>query len=100
MDPHADHFLHSTEAGLCDAHKSSANMEEPKIKQWRDIKEAGSLSSFRLLEDSDRLKSYVGQGGLSNHCLTFLQVEKDENNPVGPFQFIQFCWKMKNFIRL
>lgn len=52
------------------------------------------------MEDSDRIRRWVGNRGLSDHCSIFLQVEKDDNKPAGPFKFNTVWMEDEEFIKL
>jgi hypothetical protein len=37
--------------------------------------------------DSNRVRSWVGQGGSSNHLPVLLQIESESKKPLAPFKF-------------
>jgi len=40
----------------------------------------------RVKVEANRIMTWVGDGGSSNHPANLLQIEKDDNKPLGPFK--------------
>jgi hypothetical protein len=45
------------------------------------------LIADRVMAGTDKVRSWVGCGGFSNHSNVLLQFEKDKVKPPGPFKF-------------
>jgi hypothetical protein len=50
--------------------------------------------------DSNGIRSSVGFEDFSNHSPIFLQVENDEDKPVGPFKFNPIWLEVEEFVKI
>lgn len=91
MDSSINFFLHHIdEARLCDV------VPIILVLTWRSqrvgtegiSKRLGIFLVFeKIMEVLDAIRSWVGNGALSIHCLIFHLAEKDEYKPPKPFKF-------------